>query len=223
MPGRLDKADFRVRAQCKHSGGGNGGGKPCGHLSLKADTDWSKLTRYPHHPNGRPELYAMRQAMLVRLGQVESLWNVLKTGNMLAGSGPTRTKMCNRTTHEALISLAFLGTTALTLADQRQRHGITVPALPGTAATASRASSPAAGGTSNPARGPRYETRSPWQVRRPPSRRPRQTPRRRAAQPAARRIRYAGRSWTGASPGRRRRVDEADHAAVAQGRPGSMT
>ncbi len=147
--GQTEAADFRVRALCTHHGGGAGGGKPCGHLSLKADTDWSKLTRYPHHPNGRPELYATRQAMLVRLGQIESLWNVLKTGNMLAGSGPTRTKMCNRTTHEALISLAFLGTTALTLADQRQRHGVAVPPLVGAAAGSTTTTpTPTAGGAS---------------------------------------------------------------------------
>lgn len=152
--GQTEAADFRVRALCTHHGGAVGGGKPCGHLSLKADTDWSKLTRYPHHASGRPELYAMRQAMLVRLGQIESLWNVLKTGNMLAGSGPTRTKMCNRTTHEALISLAFLGTTAITLADQRQRHGIAVPPLAGVAAAPSPATTtPNAAGTPAPPSG----------------------------------------------------------------------
>ena len=96
----------------------------------------------------------MRQAMLVRLGQIESLWNVLKTGNMLAGSGPTRTKMCNRTTHEALISLAFLGTTAITLADQRQRHGIAVPPLTGRAAPAAASAPPAAAAPAAPTGAP---------------------------------------------------------------------
>ncbi len=148
-PGQTSTEDYRVRARCEHHGG-NGGGRPCGHLSLKAEFDWSKLTRYPHHARGRPELYAMRQVMLARLGQIESLFNVLKSGNMLGGSGPSRTKMCNRTTHEALIDLAFLGTTALTLADQRQRRGIRVPrpgsgtapvTTPGAAGTASTAPS----------------------------------------------------------------------------------
>ena len=74
--GQTARNEFRVRARCEQHGGGNGAGRPCGHLQVKAEFDWSKLTRYPHHPNGRPELHAMRQAMLTRLGQVESLFNV---------------------------------------------------------------------------------------------------------------------------------------------------
>ena len=140
--GQTSRNEFRVRARCDHHGGGSGAGRPCGHLQIKAEFDWSKLTRYPHHNTGRPELHAMRQAMLIRLSQIESLFNVLKTGNLVAGSGPTRTRMTDHVTHGALIDLAFLGTTALTLADQIQRHCVSVPPLP--AATTSAATAPAA-------------------------------------------------------------------------------
>ena len=148
--GQTSGNEFRVRARCEQHGGGSGAGRPCGHLQVKAEFDWSKLTRYPHHANGRPELYAMRQAMLIRLSQIESLFNALKTGHLVAGSGPTRTRMTNKTTHGALIDLAFLGTTALTLADQRQRRGVCAPPLPApppTAALAAPAAARAAGPT----------------------------------------------------------------------------
>ena len=126
-PGQTsDERAFRYRVACSHQKdrAGQAAGA-CKRLSLPAQFDWSKLTYYPHHDRGRPDLYAMRQVLLsARLGQVESVFNALKGGYKLGGTGAGRTRIRELHVHEALISLAFLGRTALTVLDQRQRRGL---------------------------------------------------------------------------------------------------
>lgn len=122
---------FRYRVRCEHDHTRSAGHRPCGRLSMPASFDWNKLTFYPHHSNGRPDLYSMRQVILAaRLGQVESCFQALKGGHLLGGTGAGRTRIRERHVHEALISLAFLGRVALTTVDQRQRAGQT-PSPPG--------------------------------------------------------------------------------------------
>jgi hypothetical protein len=87
--------------------------------------DWSALTRYPHYPQGNPRDYAMREALLVRVNQVDSLFNRLESGH-LATAGATRTRVLAKETVEALISLRLLSFTALTLADERIQKGVGV-------------------------------------------------------------------------------------------------
>lgn len=86
-------------------------------------TDWSKLTFYPHHADGNPRRYAQRQAMLARLNRAESLFNRLKAGRKLATPGAARTRVRDKDSVDALISLALLSMTALTVVDQRQQAG----------------------------------------------------------------------------------------------------
>jgi hypothetical protein len=125
-PGQTSKeVGFRCRLLCQHDRDRAGNlVPPCGRLSFPASFDWSMLTHYPHHDHGRPDLYALRQVLLsARLGQVESVFNALKAGYKLGGADASRTRIRERHVHEALISLAFLGRTALTVADQRAQQG----------------------------------------------------------------------------------------------------
>jgi hypothetical protein len=88
--------------------------------------NWHRLTRYPHHNSGRPELYAMRQAMLTRLNQVEGIFNRLKGGLLLGAGGSSRNRILDRGSLEAAFSLGCLSMTALSLASERIQHGIVV-------------------------------------------------------------------------------------------------
>lgn len=114
-PGKAtNEKEFRVRATCS---------KGCGTVNFPARHDWSRLTYYPHHANGRPDLHAMREALLDRLGQVESFHNRLKTARKLANEGAARTRPKDKATVQCLIELASLSMAALTVVDQRQQHG----------------------------------------------------------------------------------------------------
>lgn len=93
-------------------------------------TDWSKLTFYPHHAHGKPRRYAQRQAMLARLSQAESLFNRVKAGRKLATPGAARTRLRDKDSIDALLSLALLSMTALTVVDQRQQHVSSGPRHP---------------------------------------------------------------------------------------------
>jgi hypothetical protein len=55
--------------------------------------DWSNFTYYPHHEQGRPDLYAFRQAMLVRLNQAESAFAALKVDNRTGAAGTDRPRI----------------------------------------------------------------------------------------------------------------------------------
>lgn len=121
LPGQsTDERKFRLRATCNHNHGGVGS---CGRVGLKGMADWSRLTKYPHHPHGNPKLYAMRQALLVRLNHCESLWNRLKSAGLGTDSAD-RMRTIKPDTAEAVASLALLGYTALAVADQRQQRAI---------------------------------------------------------------------------------------------------
>jgi hypothetical protein len=103
-PGQPSReSDFRVRGNCAHG---------CGKPGLGMKHDWSKLTFYPHHPDGHPKRYAHRKAMLARISQVESFFHHVKGGLKLANSGAARTRVIDKDTVEALLSLAALSTTA---------------------------------------------------------------------------------------------------------------
>lgn len=111
--------DFRIRAECTC------GQKGCGRVTLRANADWNRLTHYPHHPAGRPDLYAMRVAMLTRVStQAESYWQRLKSGRKVATAGTDRSRMPDRARAEAIFALSCTSLTALVLADQRRQHGI---------------------------------------------------------------------------------------------------
>lgn len=112
---------FRIRAVCPACAMARGSGR----LGYRAMFDWSLLTYYPHYDDGRPDLYAMRMAMLGRVkNQAESYWQRLKSGKKVATNGTDRSRLNDRPRAEMLFALACTSITALTLADQRQQHGI---------------------------------------------------------------------------------------------------
>jgi len=143
-----DERQFAVRGLCAH-------GTIDTRLSLKAMTDWSRLTRFHHHPHGDAKRYAERQALLIRLNRVESLWNRLKSAG-LGVQGADRMRTLPMETIEAVVSLAMLGFTGLATADQRRQRKIgpyassvtitpnpVLPAPPASATPALPAASPA--------------------------------------------------------------------------------
>jgi hypothetical protein len=74
-PGQTaNEGAFRIRVKCTHTTHGQ---PPCGRPGLQMKNDWSALTRYPHYPQGDPRDHAMREALLARLNQIESLFNRL--------------------------------------------------------------------------------------------------------------------------------------------------
>jgi hypothetical protein len=112
-----DERLFRVRANCTHTS--KTAHTPCGRIGLKAMANWGRLTFYPHHGVGHPERFAMRQAMLTRLNQVEGVFNRLKAGKFLGNEGAARTRILDHKAVEALFSLACLSMTASLVAEQR--------------------------------------------------------------------------------------------------------
>jgi hypothetical protein len=125
-PGQVNKGLFRARFHCPDDHGSDRLGK----ASLPMEVDWSRLTYYPHHAHGRPDLYAVRQAMLRRLNQIESWHNHLRAGAKLATVGGDRSRLGALAKQEALITLGALAATSLALADQRLNHGLATPSLP---------------------------------------------------------------------------------------------
>lgn len=124
-PGKSsDEGAFRIRANCER--GTQLRPQACKRLGLRMSVNWHRLTRYPHHGDGRPELYAMRLAMLARLNQVEGIFNRLKNGLMLGTSGGSRNRILDLRALEAAFSLGCLSMTALSLAHERLERGITV-------------------------------------------------------------------------------------------------
>jgi hypothetical protein len=104
--------------------------RSCGKLSVRSEHHWARLGHYPHHGLGRPDLYAQRQVDIVRLTQIESFINRIKSLG-LANPGAARARMALLVEHEAFMSLGSATLTALTLADQRRRRGITFHVEPG--------------------------------------------------------------------------------------------
>ncbi len=143
-PGQENKEHkFRLKGQClKCAREGSGGQK-----SIRAMFDWSNFTHYPHHAEGRPDLHAYREAMLVRLNQVESAFGALKADNRTGAAGTDRPRVRYAATYQALLSLAHLGRAALVIADQRQQRDDAT-----TAGTGSALLKPPRGTRSYPAR-----------------------------------------------------------------------
>lgn len=120
-PGALAKGLFRVRTTCTTT---NHLGPACGQLGLTMAVDWRRLTWYPHYREGHPRRYAMRQALLVRLNGIESIFNRLKCGKSLGTKGADRTRIRDLEVNRALISVAFTSMTAFGLADERRERGL---------------------------------------------------------------------------------------------------
>jgi hypothetical protein len=122
-PGQLHPKEkaFRIRFKDDH------GPRPLGRVGLSMCVDWSRLTYYPHHAQGRPDLYAVRVAMLRRLKQVESWHNHLESGLRIGPEGGDRSRLAELAKQETLVTLAALATTSIAVADQRLNHGMTVP------------------------------------------------------------------------------------------------
>lgn len=117
-PGQAsDKSMFRIRASSECG---------CGTPALRSSIDWSKLTYYPHHPVGRPELYAQRKAYLDRLSLMESFHNRLKS-RKLANQGAGRTRLTCKDTVDCLIELSSLSMVAAVVWDQRDLLGYQPP------------------------------------------------------------------------------------------------
>jgi hypothetical protein len=116
-PGQAsDPRAFRYRAAAENPCG-------CGKLSVPAELDFSKLLHHPHNPSGRPDLYAYRKAATDSLQAMESAFNRIKTGREVSTDGPARTRLVDKDSVQAIIELAALSQTALTVVDQRLRRG----------------------------------------------------------------------------------------------------
>jgi hypothetical protein len=122
----------RIRFVCDH------GPDACGRLSLpmdirgiggrkKDDEDslisWKLLTYYPTTMDGRPDLQAMRVAMLARRNQVESLFSSLKVSAKVGLSGASRTRIIDFDSIRMMLSMAMLMRTAFALAAVRIEKG----------------------------------------------------------------------------------------------------
>lgn len=127
-PGKTaNESGFRVRGTCEHG---------CGQLGLVMKADWNLVTFYPHYSSGTgagAQRFAMREALLTRLNQMEGIFERVQIGRKLGTDGPDRTRIRDLGAHEMLLGLGFASMTAATLADQRRRLGVQVDLLdPGT-------------------------------------------------------------------------------------------
>lgn len=122
-----DERAFRLR-----SAGDNPCG--CGRVGVPARLNWRRCVHHPHHPHGRPDLYAYREASLDCLRQVESMFNRVRVGRAVATRDSRRTRLTNIYVVQAVIELALLAEAALVVTDQRRRHGtplsLAVPPAP---------------------------------------------------------------------------------------------
>ena len=155
-PGEGRYGEFRVRGS---------GCEACGTPGIQMQHDWSSLTTVPHHPHGRPDLYAMRVMLSARhRNLMEGYHNRLKSGYHLGLPGADRTRITDRATHEALFLLANVSMISLALADQLQRRGRSPQALKPAPArvllggrTPAPAPAPASASASQPSSGPKVD------------------------------------------------------------------
>jgi hypothetical protein len=124
VPGKTSsESGFRVRGTCKAG---------CGQLGLGMKADWNLVTFYPHYSSGTgagAQRFAMREALLTRLNQMEGIFERVQIGRKLGTDGPDRTRIRDLGTHEMLLGLGFASMTAATLADQRRQLGVHVDVL----------------------------------------------------------------------------------------------
>ena len=111
--------NFRVRAIHDHGAG------PAQRVSLKAATDWRRLNAYPRFPDGKPELYAERQALGMRLkNQMEGHFNRMQSSMSLLTEDADRVRLQHWDKVETLLHLAELRMNALSLAAERGHCGV---------------------------------------------------------------------------------------------------
>lgn len=110
--------EFRVRALHEH-------GASAQRVSLMASLDWRRLNAFPRHPNGKPELYAERQALGMRLkNQMEGHFNRMQSSLSLMTEDANRLRLQEWDKVEALLHLAELRMNALSLAAERGHMGV---------------------------------------------------------------------------------------------------
>jgi hypothetical protein len=109
--------EHRKKFRSRWTGEGQCG---CGRLSAAASVSWSALPFYPHTPYGRPDLFAMRVALLAARNQSESAFSSLEIGFKQALASGVRTRLLANDKVEGLISLAFTTRALILLADQRR-------------------------------------------------------------------------------------------------------
>jgi hypothetical protein len=85
VPGKTsNESGFRVRGTCKDGWGSSG-------LGMKAD--WNLVTFFPHYSSGTgagAQRFAMREALLTRLNQMEGVFERVQIGRKLGtGGAPT--------------------------------------------------------------------------------------------------------------------------------------
>jgi hypothetical protein len=131
VPGKTsNESGFRVRGTCKAG---------CGQLGLGMKADWNLVTFYPHYSSGTgagAQRFAMREALLTRLNQMEGIFERVQIGRKLGTDGADRTRIRDLGAHEMLLGLGFASMTAATLADQRRQLGVHVDVLDPGAVTA---------------------------------------------------------------------------------------
>jgi hypothetical protein len=101
--------------------------------------DWNLVTFYPHYSSGAgagAQRFAMREALLTRLNQMEGIFERVQIGRKLGTDGADRTRIRDLGAHEMLLGLGFASMTAATLADQRRQLGVHFDVLDPGAVTA---------------------------------------------------------------------------------------
>lgn len=116
---------FRVRALHRHGPG------EAQRVGLKAALDWRRLNQFPRYPDGSPELYAERQALMMRLrNQMEGHFSRMQGSLSLLTTDADRVRLQDDDKLAALLRLAELRMNALSLAAERGHCGAghTLPA-----------------------------------------------------------------------------------------------
>jgi hypothetical protein len=105
---------FRYRALHRHGAG------PEQRVGLKAALDWRRLNAFPRHHSGKPELYAERQALGMRLkNQMEGHFSRMQGSLSMMTEDADRLRLQDWNKVEALLHLAELRMNALSLAAER--------------------------------------------------------------------------------------------------------
>ncbi|MCW2983694.1 MAG: hypothetical protein JWR63_1264 [Conexibacter sp.] len=115
FPGKENEPDkHRVRAECPEHG------RP----SVSMSANWKLLGGLPHYPEGRPDLYGKRLAIMARRSMSECYNARLKTARRLCTSGPDRTRHNDERTLNALLEVAALSFVAQQVYSERCLRGI---------------------------------------------------------------------------------------------------
>jgi hypothetical protein len=109
---------FRTRLRCDDPV------DPCGRLNMPTRFRWSALPALPHHPHGRPGLYALRLALEHQRNMAESRFASQELSFKLGLHGAARTRLFSKDVYEALILLSQITLGLMTLASMRQHLGI---------------------------------------------------------------------------------------------------